>query len=172
MWECAFIIAGIIWEAGARANMGAIVGRGWEAEANVNAGAVAGRGWEAGETTPAEECTDARAHAFATAESASGLARLPDRSPPTDALALVAPMLCSVSLRSSGSCLRFGAGCLRPGLLIGRDYFLNRYRACPLCRGDRHHHTILSRLSSLKNGAPTIPGALQWAGRSARYRFR
>ena len=85
MWECAFIVAGIIWEAGARAYMGAIVGRGWEAGANVNAGAVAGRGWEAGKDdagTPAEGCTDARACAFATAESASGLAHLPDRSPP------------------------------------------------------------------------------------------
>jgi hypothetical protein len=70
-----FIVAGTCWEAGARVNMGAIVGRGWDAEMNMNVGAVAGRGWEAG------GCTDVRAHAFTTAESTSGLARLPDHSP-------------------------------------------------------------------------------------------
>jgi hypothetical protein len=68
-----------------------IAGIGWEAGANANVGVVAGRGWEVGKddaAIPAEGCTDAHARAFTTAESASGLARLPDCLPPTDALAL------------------------------------------------------------------------------------
>jgi hypothetical protein len=69
-----FIVAGIGWEARARANIGAIVGRGWKAGANVNVRAIVERGWEVGKDnagTLAEGCTDAYAHAFATAESMS-----------------------------------------------------------------------------------------------------
>jgi hypothetical protein len=68
-----------------------VAGIGWEAGANANVRVIAGRGWEVGKddaAIPAEGCTDACACAFTTAESASGLAHLPNRLPPTDVLAL------------------------------------------------------------------------------------